>query len=107
MDHGLIMARISASCLCLSFMVDGHWATAMKLVHGIADPYQRQKTGATECELEVALGELKVEEDLRRRTRNILNGDCDEETHDDKTKSLKGKGRGGKDKGKGDDGGKE
>jgi hypothetical protein len=44
--------------------------TAWRFV-GLADPYQARRTAATDLELEAALGEIKVEEDLRRRCAGV------------------------------------
>ena len=65
---------------------DWHWGTAWRSV-GLGDPYTARRTGATDLELEAALGEIKVEEDLRRRYRRVRqppvaqNDDGQEDNH--------------------------
>ena len=52
------------------FTLDGRWSTAWRFV-GSTDPYAQKRTAATDLELEAALREMKVEEDLRRQCSSV------------------------------------
>ena len=52
------------------FTLDGRWGTAQRFV-GLSDPFTATRTAATDFELEAALGEIKVEEDRRRRCNTV------------------------------------
>ena len=56
------------------FVQDGHWAAAIRLTD-VTDPYNRAKSSADDCELEAVLGELKIEEDLKKRSKLIAEGE--------------------------------
>ena len=53
------------------FALEGHRCTAWKST-GLANPYQKPRCGASTLELETTMGEQKVEEDLRRRSKAVL-----------------------------------
>jgi hypothetical protein len=60
--------------------LDGHWSTSWKFVEAwVADPYKPKRCAATEVELEAALGAIKVEEDLARRTKGVWQWPAEEE----------------------------
>jgi hypothetical protein len=89
--------EVTQAMKCLQqFAADGHWGIAWKLVT-IPDPFRSRVVGATEPELEAALAEIRVEEDLRRRSKaNMqapqLSDDEDQETQPPTTHPKKKKG---------------
>ena len=84
------MAVIQSMKAVRQFALDGHWCTAWRFT-GIPDPYLKPRCGATPLESEAALGEQKVEDDLRRRSKVVLNGTFKpEEVEDGKPPEGKG-----------------
>ena len=76
------VAVVQAMKAIHQFSLDGHWATAWRFT-GMSDPYMKPRTGASPLGLEAALGEQKVEDDFRRRTRAVLSGAIEHEDGDE------------------------
>ena len=53
------------------FVLDGRWTTGCRFTQ-MSDPFQKMRCAGTEIELEAALGAIRVEEDLKKRSRSIL-----------------------------------
>ena len=82
-EHAHLETIQAMKCL-QQFCLDGHWSTAWKLTT-LLEPFAKPRTAAAEVELEAAIAELKIEEDLRRRSKNIVQGGADYEKDDGDT----------------------
>jgi hypothetical protein len=72
------------------FSVDGSWKTAWPLTF-LADPVDRERQGGTEVELEGVLSYLKVQDELRRKTRGPDPADEEEEEEEEPRRRPKGR----------------
>ena len=72
------------------FVLDGHWATGWRFTQ-MSDPCQKMRTAGKEIELEAALGAIRGEEDLRKRSRGILTEKAESDEDPDATKGPKAK----------------
>ena len=55
------------------FVLDNNWRVARKL-NNLPDPLYRARVGATEVEIETIVGELRVENDIPRRSKQAGTG---------------------------------
>ena len=77
------------------FVLDGHWATGWRFTQ-MSDPLQTMRSAGTVIELEAALGAVRGEEDLKKRSRSILTEKAGSDENPDGNTGPKNKANGKK-----------